>query len=163
MEKLLALLEVGRGFAELLGVTDLKRRSWKYETSRLNRAHAGLRASIAARQSVVSPPETIRTVPEEESSRSTWCSTLWIAATRWLACAVPGQLWSAEAVPRVRSGAQGIRCRRRNASAASPARASIARGFGRSATPSNRLIIKSRRKASPIYGAAQWNAIPVSA
>jgi hypothetical protein len=65
-EKLLASLDVGRGFADLLRVTDVTRSLVGYETDRLNRAYAGFGASIVARPEwLASVPETIRTVPGE--------------------------------------------------------------------------------------------------
>jgi hypothetical protein len=65
-EKLLASLDVGRGFADLLRVTDVTRSLVEYETDRLSRAYAGFRASIVARPEwLASAPETIRIVPGE--------------------------------------------------------------------------------------------------
>lgn len=65
-EKLLASLDVDRGFADLLRVTDVTRSLVEYETDRLNRAYAGFGASIAARPEwLASAPEMIRTVPGE--------------------------------------------------------------------------------------------------
>jgi hypothetical protein len=48
-EKMMATLDVGRGFANLLAVHDVTRSMVEYETGRLNRAYAGFGASILNR------------------------------------------------------------------------------------------------------------------
>jgi len=64
--KLLASLEVGRGYADLLAVNDVTRSLLEYETDRLTRAYAGLAASIAHRPEwIASAPDFVRTVPGE--------------------------------------------------------------------------------------------------
>jgi hypothetical protein len=57
-ERLLASLDVGRGFADLLDVHEVTRSLVEYETDRLNRAYAGFGASIAHY------PEWLSTVPD---------------------------------------------------------------------------------------------------
>lgn len=65
-EKLLASLDVGRGYADLLAVNAVTRSLVEYETDRLNRAYAGLAASIAHRPEwIASAPEFVRTAPGE--------------------------------------------------------------------------------------------------
>ncbi len=65
-EELLASLDVGYGVADLLSVSDITRSLVGYETARLNRAFAGLSASIVNRPEwLESVPDFIRTTPGE--------------------------------------------------------------------------------------------------
>jgi hypothetical protein len=65
-EKMMATLDVGRGFADLLAVHDVTRSMVEYETSRLNRAYAGFGASILNRPDwLASAPDFVRTMPGE--------------------------------------------------------------------------------------------------
>jgi hypothetical protein len=64
--KLLASLDIGRGYADLLAVNDVTRSLLEYETDRLNHAYAGLAASIEHRPEwIASAPDFVRTVPGE--------------------------------------------------------------------------------------------------
>jgi hypothetical protein len=63
-EKILASLDVTRGFADLLNVADVTRSLVGYETDRLHRAYAGFGASIALRPEwLASAPGFVRTAP----------------------------------------------------------------------------------------------------
>lgn len=65
-EKMMATLDVGRGFADLLAVHDVTRSMVEYETGRLNRAYAGFGASILNRPEwLASAPDFVRTTPGE--------------------------------------------------------------------------------------------------
>jgi hypothetical protein len=65
-EKMMATLDVGRGFANLLAVHDVTRSMVEYETGRLNRAYAGFGASILNRRDwLASAPDFVRTMPGE--------------------------------------------------------------------------------------------------
>jgi hypothetical protein len=65
-ERMMATLEVGRGFADLLAVHDVTRSMVEYETGRLNRAFVGFGASILNRPDwLASAPDFVRTLPGE--------------------------------------------------------------------------------------------------
>lgn len=65
-EKMMATLDVRRGFADLLAVHDVTRSMVEYETGRLNRAYAGFGASILNRPDwLASAPDFVRTMPGE--------------------------------------------------------------------------------------------------
>lgn len=65
-EKMMATLDVGRGFADLLAVHDVTRSMVEYETGRLNRAYAGFGESILNRPDwLASAPDFVRTMPGE--------------------------------------------------------------------------------------------------
>ena len=65
-EKILASLDVTRGFADLLNITDVTRSLVEYETGRLNLAYAGFGASVAHRPEwLASAPDFVRTAPAD--------------------------------------------------------------------------------------------------
>jgi hypothetical protein len=64
--KMMATLDVDRGFADLLAVHDVTRSMVEYETGRLNRAYAGFGSSILNRPDwLASAPDFVRTMPGE--------------------------------------------------------------------------------------------------
>jgi hypothetical protein len=65
-EKMLASLDVTRGFGDLLNITDVTRSLVEYETDRLNRAYAGFGTSVAHRPEwLAAAPDFVRTAPAD--------------------------------------------------------------------------------------------------
>ncbi|MGH7552212.1 MAG: hypothetical protein ACREMQ_04205, partial [Longimicrobiales bacterium] len=65
-EKMLASLDMTRGFADLLNINDVTRSLLEYETGRMNLAYAGFGASAAHRPEwLASAPDFVRTAPAD--------------------------------------------------------------------------------------------------